>query len=338
MIKVLSFPPSIAEGNLSIAATYRDLCVEEVEWQTRDLKSGFPYKVRELWRRRREFDVVAYHWGFDRGGLFLGLLSVLGPRLLGKRLIWHAHEVELSCKRSDIRRYRIGMILNYLLYKLAHGLVFYSDDARKRIEVLWGVTRKKVVCATHPPYRLPAPAPDRQTIRQKYGFGEGSFVYGFFGAVRPYKGVVRLLEAYGKVRGPDTALIIAGHFDASEPLPREDLESLLRGCDHDVHYRLNGIKDDSIPLVMALVDAVVLPYETSETSGVLYLAWEFGKPVVAFERGVWKELVTPGQGVLCTDLADGLRKVRGRVFNAEYPDELYQKSLISLNRLYQGTC
>jgi len=326
--RVLSFPPPHREGNPVIVSTYRDLAVTCLHLEADSLPA--------LWRLRDSFDVAAFHWGYDRNGWLQGIGIVLGVWLLRKRIVWHVHEVDLSCRGSSQERFRLGETLNFILYKLADGVVYYTRDARRRIVDKWGYTRAQEVVAVHPPTRFAVRESERAELRIRHGFPVDAYIYGIFGAVRPYKGIPELLDSYSEVRDEHTALVVAGHFDPDEPMPREILEKMLRACGPDVSYRLDGIRDQSIPIVMAILDAVVLPYRTAETSGVFYLAAEFGKPVVAPDRGFWHEVVNADAGVLYTNLTDGMRQVRQRRFQPAYPEEAYRNSLLPLKLLYGG--
>ncbi len=331
MLTVLCFPPSSSEGNPVIGSTYRDLPLSEYVPVERR------YTMRHLWRDRHKFDIVAFHWAFDRLGILTGVGLIVGAKLLRKRIIWHAHEIELQCRGVAPRLYRTGMALNHLLYRCADGIVFYSEDSKRRAVAKWGRSRASHVVTVHPPTRFPILPEKRTEVRQRTGIPETAFAFGLFGAIRPYKGISELLDAYEAIRDSHTALVVAGHFDPDSPLPRKTLERMLRAWRPDIHYHLNGLADKDVPLFMAAVDAIVLPYSTSETSGVLYLALEFEKPVAAPNRGIWREVVTPECGVLYDDLAEGLNRLRLGDFRPRFPTRQYQESLTTLARLYGAT-
>lgn len=112
----------------------------------------------------------------------------------------------------------------------------------------------------------------------------------FFGRINAYKGLGVLLEAWEQVapQCPEARLVIAG-----------------RGYDLP-HYRERILRDPQCVLVERFVTVqevaqlfteasiVVLPYVEATQSGVLSIAFAFGKPVVVTSVGSLPELVEDG--------------------------------------------
>lgn len=110
----------------------------------------------------------------------------------------------------------------------------------------------------------------------------------FFGRVRPYKGVCAFLEAAQCLSRtyPDADFTLAG-------------EGQIGGCMKVVDARINlvnrVIDDDEIPELFSAASVVVLPYTSATQSGVISLAYAFGRPVIATNVGALAETVIPGQ-------------------------------------------
>ncbi len=126
----------------------------------------------------------------------------------------------------------------------------------------------------------------------------------FFGELRPNKGIYRLSAIVRKVHAlfPAARFIVAGKR-TKLPARREAekvrsaVELLKSTPGVEVHERYVG--DDEVEYFLRRSALVILPYEEASQSGVIPLAYAFGKPVVAFEVGDLGESIVEGEtGVL----------------------------------------
>lgn len=115
----------------------------------------------------------------------------------------------------------------------------------------------------------------------------------FFGNIREYKGLDILLSAVPAIAKhvPDLKVIIAGEGDL------EPYQSQIEACDKSVLEIHNEfIPDDLVAALFQRSTLVVLPYtEMSGMSGVLNIAYAFGKPVVVSDVGGLDEAVEHGK-------------------------------------------
>jgi len=122
------------------------------------------------------------------------------------------------------------------------------------------------------------------TWRDRIDAPRDSKVVLFFGNVRPYKGLMTLVESFASVVAQAHAvLIVAGtFFDKMEPYQRRIAELQL---DDSVRLFPDYIPDEEVAGLFALSDLVVLPYRSASQSGAIPLASLFEKPVVASAVG-----------------------------------------------------
>lgn len=121
----------------------------------------------------------------------------------------------------------------------------------------------------------------------------------FFGAIRPYKGLDTLLEAFDLVADkiPDVHLIIAGRLWE----PWERYESLIRGRSwrDRVIFRLDYIPTAEVARYFDAADLVVLPYKQFESqSGVALSAAGMKKPMIVTNVGGLPNLQSEEQYVV----------------------------------------
>jgi D-inositol-3-phosphate glycosyltransferase len=182
-----------------------------------------------------------------------------------------------------------------------------------------GVDASRIVRIAHPAYlHLCRDAGlSRDEARRLLGLPTEARLVLFFGTIAPYKGLDTLLAAFARLRDEggraSPRLLIAG-----EPLedfaPYAGLIDRLRLRDH-VRLDLRYIPFDDVARYFVACDVVALPYRRIYQSGVLQLAYGFGRPVVVTNVGGLVEAVAEDRtGVVATgcdaeSVAAGLRQV-----------------------------
>ncbi|WP_141581095.1 glycosyltransferase family 4 protein [Actinomadura sp. WMMA1423] len=133
----------------------------------------------------------------------------------------------------------------------------------------------------------------------------------FFGIVRPYKGLDVLLRALAE--GPDdVALTVAGEFWGGLDETRELIRSL--DLESRVELRPGYVPAADIPGLFAAADALVMPYRSATSSQNVWMAHEYGLPVIATDVGGFAEQIRDGaDGLVCApgdvpSLAGALRR------------------------------
>jgi glycosyltransferase involved in cell wall biosynthesis len=115
----------------------------------------------------------------------------------------------------------------------------------------------------------------------------------FFGNIRPYKGLNVFLDAVPIIakRIPNLRVIIAGEGDLTPYLHQMEV------CDSSMFELHNEFVPDNLVASFFQRSAlIVLPYsEMSGMSGVLNIAYAFGKPVVVSDVGGLDEMVENGR-------------------------------------------
>lgn len=113
----------------------------------------------------------------------------------------------------------------------------------------------------------------------------------FFGRIWGYKGLQYLIEAEPLITQiiPDARIIIAGQGESFEKY-----QAMMVNPDHfEIHnYR---IPDEQVAHLFQQASVVALPYIEASQSGVVAVAYAFGKPVVATKVGGIPDMVIDGQ-------------------------------------------
>lgn len=143
----------------------------------------------------------------------------------------------------------------------------------------------------------------------------------FFGLVRAYKGLDVLLRAMPEVPS-DVRLLVVGEFWGGVEQFRALVTEL--GISDRVELRPGYLPAEEIPALFSSVDALVLPYRASSSSQNVYIAFEYGLPVVATRVGTLPDHVRDGvDGLLCAaDDPHDLAKAITRVYDDDLLTEL----------------
>ena len=126
----------------------------------------------------------------------------------------------------------------------------------------------------------------------------------FFGAIKPYKGLEYLVAAFQTLAPvqPDIRLIIAGERKKGH---EQYWSAIQQRIDTDpsrdrVTQKIGFIPDDETELYFKAADVAVLPYTEIFQSGILFLAYSFGLPVIATDVGSFAEdIVEDKTGCIC---------------------------------------
>jgi glycosyltransferase involved in cell wall biosynthesis len=147
----------------------------------------------------------------------------------------------------------------------------------------------------HPVYENFGELVDREAARRRLGIAAAGTVILFFGFVRRYKGLDRLLEAMPAIvrRVPDAHLLVVGEFF-------EDREPYLAAIrDGGVQDRVT-IHDAYVPNAdvagwFSAADMLVLPYHSATNSGIVQIGYNFAVPAIVTNVGSLSEVVLDGE-------------------------------------------
>lgn len=136
----------------------------------------------------------------------------------------------------------------------------------------------------------------------------------FFGRILRYKGLERLIEAYGMLRaeGQDLSLEITGAGDMSDVLAA--VQALP-----DITVNNRWVPEDKMDGVFSQADVIILPYLESSQSGVIASAFATGVPAIGTPIGGLPEQITHGvNGLLAADTSPAALAAEIRLLASDY--------------------
>ncbi|MHC4336952.1 MAG: glycosyltransferase [Planctomycetota bacterium] len=214
-------------------------------------------------------------------------------------------------------------------------LAWYSDI----VFVHFHAARKYLFCFGRVRNVYTIPHGNFQTIfKSTYTKGEARrklripgdvFVYLIFGPIRHYKGIDDAIRAFEHMDTSDAGLVIAG-----SPVDRNLSAWILERAKSNptIMPFLEFIEKEDVQLYVNSADVILLPYKNVFTSGNLFLALTFNKPVVAPDRGIISEIVDDKCGVKYVPhknnltLLEAMKKVRN-INLSEVTETVREKTL-----------
>jgi len=235
----------------------------------------------------------------------LGAVQALLMRAARRPFVWTPHNTFERGERAYARSRAVTD-------RCAARLVIHAEHDRGALPP---ATAAKAVVIPHGEYgglaRRGAPDADAEAARAELGAGADELVVLLFGQLRSDKGVRDLLLAAAEV--PGVRVVLAG----------EDKGALADVADLRADARLDGrlvVRQGFVPAeeagrLFAAADVAALPYRQASASGVLLLAYGYGRPAVVYPVGGLPEYVVDGEtGWLCARadpqaLAERLREI-----------------------------
>jgi D-inositol-3-phosphate glycosyltransferase len=249
-----------------------------------------PKILHILWNNKFEY--------FDR------TLLMLYYKLRGKKIVHTAHNVNRG--RRDANDSLLNRLTLRIQYRLLDHIFTHTEKMKAELLEDFGVREQAVTVIRYPvDTALPDTDLTSAEAKRRLGLRDDERAILFFGKIRPYKGVEHLLAAFGLLSAngqQNYRLIIAGEpKKGSEEYLHEIQQTIKREFNQgQVILRIQFIPDEEMELYLKGADVLVLPYKQIFQSGVLFLAYSFGLPVIATDVGSFREDIIEGStGWLC---------------------------------------
>jgi glycosyltransferase involved in cell wall biosynthesis len=251
-----------------------------------------------LWNSKVQF--------FDR------TLLMLYYKVLGKKIALTVHNVNQG--RRDSNDSPLNRVTLKIQYRLADHMFVHTKKMKHELVEEFGVCERTVTVIRHP---INNAFPDTDLTpadaKRRLGVGDDEKAILFFGRIKPYKGLEHLLAAFQSLAASDAKyrLIIAGELQkGNENYLGEVQRAVTREVDRGrIILKIQFIPDEEMEVYLKAADVLVLPYNEIFQSGVLFLGYSFGLPIIATDVGSFREEIVEGStGYLCrpadpTDLA-----------------------------------
>lgn len=249
-------------------------------------------------------------------------LLMLYYKLLGKTIVLTVHNVNAG--KRDSKDTLFNRLTLRVQYQLADHIFVHTELMKRELVQEFNVQEARVTVI---PFGINNAVPNTSLTpaesRQRLGIRSGERAILFFGNIAPYKGLEYLTTAFQQVLAQSGIyrLIIAGWPKNCESY-WATIREAIRG---DVQagrvlLRADYIPDEETELYFKAADVLVLPYRYIYQSGVLFLGYSFGLPVLAADVGSLKDEIVEGETgfVFRPERSDGLSEDHRKVFRKQF--------------------
>jgi D-inositol-3-phosphate glycosyltransferase len=244
--------------------------------------------------------------------MFDRTILLLYYKMLGKKIVFTAHNVDATERDGN------GSVLNRFSlkaqYRLVDHIFVHTEQMKYSLIDRFGVKTNAISVI---PFGINNSVPDTDLTsaeaKQRLGVGGAEKTILFFGRIRPYKGLDYLVAAFRQItsRHKGYRLIIAGEPKKESVKYWQDIQRVIEQdqMGEQVIQDIRFIADEETEVYFKAADVLVLPYRVIFQSGVLFLAYSFGLPVIATDVGSLRDDIVEGvTGYVCrscdeTDLA-----------------------------------
>lgn len=180
-----------------------------------------------------------------------------------------------------------------------HGFIVMSDTVKD--DLLRLKPEAKFEMNEHPAYTHFGEKVSKEEARKALDVPEDKKILLFFGFIRDYKGLDRLIKAV-KLLGDEYYLIIAGEcygeFDEyAKMITRLDLNDRV-----GIFNRY--ISDEEVGNFFGAADVCVLPYRSGTQSGIIGISYNFDLPVIATRVGSLPQMIEPYESGMVIESAE----------------------------------
>jgi len=214
------------------------------------------------------------------------VLQILWLRLRGIKIVWTVHNLFGHESINTTQE----IIFNAILARLCHAIIIHCPDNKEQVIQTYKLSSTRKIFSVPQGHYIDTYKNEieRSDARKILSLSPEEFVFLFLGQVRPYKGVVELIEAFETLDCSYARLIIAGTCPSD--IFKQQLIDLSKK-NQRISTILEFVPDDQIKVYMNAADVVVLPFTQTLNSSSAILAMGFGKPVISPRLGCLPSLL-----------------------------------------------
>lgn len=223
-------------------------------------------------------------------------------KVLGKQVVLTAHNVNAG--RRDKKDSWLNRATLRCQYQLLDHLFVHTEKMRDELVIEFGVNSQKITIIPYPVNNaVPYTELTGEEARQRLGIRQDEKVILFFGAIKQYKGLEYLVAAFLQIAVESNyKLIIAGERKKGSEECWDSIERTIEESPHKdkILQKIEFIPDAEAEIYFKAADVAVLPYTEIFQSGILFMAYSFGLPVIATKVGSFAEDILEGKtGFVC---------------------------------------
>ena len=234
---------------------------------------------------RKKPDLLIFKYWLPFFGPCFGTIARLVRR-------WTRAKVLFICDNVIPHEKRIGdTAFTRYAFRSADAFIAQSAAVEKDLNSFWPGSRYALV--PHPVYEIFGSSMPKDKARESLGVTDERVIL-FFGYVRRYKGLHILLDAMPAIlKSFKVKLLVVGEFYDDEKKYKDQIAE--KGIQASVLVHSDYVRNEEVSKYFCAADIVVLPYVSATQSGIVQIAYQFDKPVIATDVGGLSEVVLNGR-------------------------------------------
>ena len=280
-----------------------------------ELEAGHPETLTKEWLHENQGAINVLHLNWpnymydapDLAGALARCAEMIDnlalARLLGYKVVWTVHNLYPHESKSR----ELDHLAQTAITHLASAVIVHCNHARQLVQKHFHRT-EGVFVVDHGNFMYPYPNDiGREEARRRMGLNDEHLVFFYFGNVRRYKGIERLLEVFQSLPGENLRLLLCAKIYTGYG---EELVASISESDPRVILRPSRhFANDEFQYLFNAGDVGIFPFLEVLTSGSVITAFSFGLPVIVPSVGCLTELVPPEAGIVYDPEDDeGLRR------------------------------
>lgn len=248
-------------------------------------------------------------------------------KLMLKKVVFTAHNVNAA--KRDNQDSLVNRATLKVQYRLSDHIFVHTNKMKDELVADFGISGGKVSVI---PFGInntfPRSLMNRSEARKSLGLDVEEKVALFFGQIAPYKGLEYLVKAMARTTSQRHTfrLVIAGRIKPGSGDYWESVQREIKaaGLGSRIIETIRFISDEEVETFFKAADVLVLPYINIYQSGLPFLAYSYGLPVVASDTGGLPEDIIEGRTGLVFKQRDpeDLARAMEKYFSSELYSQL----------------
>lgn len=241
------------------------------------------------------------------------------------RIVWTAHNNHNHENKSP----RLDRFMRKYVFWISDRVQIWDENTEEELIDYLGVNSRKIIQIPHGNY-LPVHAedslPSKTEARDLLGINENRKLILFFGNIRRYKQVPKLIKKFEKYEDKNSLLLIAGRAQDKDI---KDQIMLKAENNSNIIFEEGFVKESNVPYYFRAADIVALPFDEIFNSGSVLMAMSMGRMILSPNIGALKSVVPP-ENIVYDDLDEGIKRIFE--INREYMVEAGESNLKSVKQ------
>ncbi|MHC1775942.1 MAG: glycosyltransferase [Lentimicrobium sp.] len=264
--------------------------------------------------------IIHFQW-LDRYIFIDRVMLPLIARICGHKVVLTVHNIN-SAKRDNRDNWFNRFTLK-VLYMTANALIVHTDQSKIELLSEFQVKESKIFIIRHGMNnKVSRKGLTTRESRSILNIGQHEKVVLFFGNIDFYKGLDILIDSLNflpKSFKDNFRVLIAGSskkFDYTN-LIKDKITNT--GLKQNITIRIGYIPDSEIEQYFMAADCIVMPYRKIYQSGVIFMAYAFGLPIIVTDIGNFRNDMIEGEtGILIKEnTPEGVSLAIIQFFNSE---------------------